>query len=257
MSFYSYLDDEGKKLYDAYIKASDEWSEYCRPKVFANFNDYLNKTNRKFNRYEFYTQKYNDKKNDDEINDDINDEKNDENDENDDINDIKKIYKFLSKKLHPDRFKKNNSDKFFAMINKANHLGNETFLNFILDKIDLITNFTDDEFDNFFANLNKKSLSSIDDELFNSIQYKLFCEPSYKKYINDMFITEEEIIKEIENTYDYSFVEFYFNRYKDNDNIKKACVIKMEKEREKLLEENKSLKKEIEDKKKLYEKLFE
>ena len=243
MSFYSNLDDIGKKLYDAYIKASDEWSEYCRPKVFANFKDYLNKTNRKFNRYEFYTHKYREKKNDNKDNDN---EQND-NEQNDNDNEVKKIYKLLSKKLHPDRFKKPNSDKFFAMINEANKSGNETFLNFILDRIDLITNFTDEEFDDFFASLNKKSLSSTHNNvLFNSQQYQLFCDPSYKKHINSIYVTEDDIIKQIENSYDYSFVEFYLNTYKDNDNIKIACIIKMVKEKEKLLEENKKLKDRLE-----------
>jgi hypothetical protein len=250
--FYSNLDETGKKLYDAYIKASDEWAEYCRPKVFANFNDYLNKTNRKFDRYEFYTHKYN-KKNDDE-NDD---EKNENENEDDNIDNVKKIYKFLSKKLHPDRFKKPNSDKFFAMINEANQSGNETFLKSILEEIDSITNFTDEEFNDFFVNLNKKSLSSIDDDLklFNSIQYRLFCNQSYKKIINQAYITEEEIMKKIENAYDYSFVEFYLNRYKDNDNIKRACAIQMVKENEKLKEEIKKKKEEIEKKEKLKEEL--
>jgi len=225
MSFYSTLDEEGKKLYDDYIKASDAWTEYCRPKVFTNFNDYLNKTNRKFDRYEFYTDKYN-KKNDEENDDEKNDdEKTDVDNENDD--NVKKIYKFLSKKLHPDRFKKPNSDKFFAMINEANQSGNETFLKSILEEIDSITNFTNEEFNDFFVNLNKNSLSSRDDDLklFNSLQYRLFCNSSYKKIINQTYVTEEEIMKEIENAYDYSFVEFYLNRYKDNDNIKKACAI--------------------------------
>ena len=253
MSFYSTLDEEGKKLYDAYIKASDAWTEYCRPKVFTNFNDYLNKTNRKFDRYEFYTHKYN-KKNDED------DEKNYEDDEkNDDKNDdnVKKIYKFLSKKLHPDRFKKPNSDKFFSMINEANQSGNETFLKSILDKIDSITNFTDEEFNDFFVNLNKNSLSSRNDDLklFDSMQYKLFCDPSYKKCVNSMYVTEEEIMKQIENAYDYSFVEFYLNRYKDNDNIKKACAIRMVKENEKLKEEIKKNKEEIEENKRLKEEI--
>jgi hypothetical protein len=49
------------------------------------------------------------------------------------------------------------------------------------------------------------------------MQYKLFCDPTYKKCVNSMYVTEDEIMKEIENAYDYSFVEFYLNRYKDND----------------------------------------
>jgi hypothetical protein len=252
MSFYSTLDDTGKKLYDDYIKASDAWTEYCRPKVFANFNDYLNKTNRTFYKYEFYTHKYNQNKNDDIGKDD------DINKDDDNINNVKKIYKFLSKKLHPDRFKKNNSDKFFAMINKANDNNDEQFLKKILDQIDSIINFTDEEFNDFFENINKKILESPNNDLlFDSMQYKLFCNPAYKKEIDNSYITEEELIKEIETNYDYSFVEFYFNRYKDNDNIKKACAIRMVKENEKLKEEIKKNKEEIEKMEKKKEELIE
>lgn len=240
MSFYSDLDDNGKKLYDDYIKASDAWTEYCRPKVFSNFNDYLNKTNRKFYCYEYYTNKYN--KNKDDI------DKNDIDKDDDEANDNKKIYKILSKKLHPDRFKKLNADKFFAMINKASYNNNDTFLQEILEKLDKIINFTDEELDDFIDNINKKDLESTNNnELFNSIQYKLFCNPTYKKEINNYYMTEEELIKEIETHYDYSFVEFYANKYKDNENIQKACIIRMEKENKKLIEKNEYLRNKLEE----------
>lgn len=229
MSFYSNLDDEGKKLYDDYIKAKEAWFAYCRPKVFANFNDYLNKTNRNFNRYEYYTSKYTniDIKTRSEITDDN-----------------KKLYKLLSIKFHPDKFNKQNADNFFAMINKAQNDNNDIFLQHILELSEEILNYTNDEFNKFYESLTKddEKSESQNISLEDSVQYKFYIGKTKNTDINFSYFTEEELIKEIETHYDVDFVKFYLNRYKDNENIKKACYIRMETENKKLLEENKILK---------------
>jgi curved DNA-binding protein CbpA len=233
MSFYSDLDDVGRKLYDDYIKAKESWVTYCKPKVFSNFNDYLNKTNRKFYRYEYYISKYECKDED----------KNEDKDE-----ESKKIYKILLKNLHPDKFNKYNSDKLFAMINKAMEINDANFLQKIFSQLELILNFTDEELDDFIVNIDKKDLESTNiDSFFNSMQYKLFSNPAYKKEINYCYITEEDLIKEIESNYDLDFVKYYAFHYKDNENIKKACIVRMAKENEKLLKENEYLRNKFEE----------
>jgi hypothetical protein len=229
MSFYSDPDVHGKKLYDDYIKARDVWFDYVKPKAHKIFNDYLNEQNKKFYRYEYYTSKI------------IMNVKEDPTD--DPTDDNKKIYKLLSKKFHPDKFHKVNSDKFFAKINKAINENNTKFLESIIEKTEEILQFSDDEFTKFYESIND---NDIDIELSDTLSYQFYMNKKNKKDIENMYFTEDELIKEIESNYNLDFVQFCFDHYKDYENIIKACSIRMVKENEKLLEENKKLKDKIE-----------
>jgi len=118
----------------------------------------------------------------------------------------------------------------------------------IFNQIDSIINFTDEEFNNFFDMINKNpSMQTKKFDIFNSLEYNLFCDPSYKKSVNSMYVTEDEIIKKIETTYDYDYINFYLTKYKNNKNIEQACIIRMLKDKEKLIEENNRLKKSLEE----------
>jgi hypothetical protein len=229
MSFYSDLDNHGKKLYDDYIEAQNTWFTYVKPKAYKIFNDHLNEQNKKFYKFEYYTSKIN-----------MNDKKYSTDTSSDDN---KKIYKLLSKKFHPDKFHKINSDKFFAKINKAIDENNTNFLESIIEKTEKILQFSDDEFTKFYESINN---DDNDIELSSTLSYQFYMNKINKKDIENMYFTEDELIKEIESTYNLNFVQFCFDRYRDYENIIKACSIRMIKENEKLLEENKKLKDEIE-----------
>jgi len=215
MSFYSELDESGKKIYDDYIKAQNAWFDYVRQRSNKKFSDHLNETNRKFYRYEYYTSQTC------------------MTDKEESTDDNKKLYKLLSKKFHPDRFHKVNSDKFFAKINKAISVNDTKFLELIKEKTDEILQFSDDDFTEFYKSLdnNDANTDTNTSDFSETYCYQFYMNKKSKKDIEYMFLTEEELIEEIESHYDLNFVI--------------ACIKRFEKENVRLKQENDILKEQL------------
>ena len=91
----------------------------------------------------------------------------------------------------------------------------------------------------------KTSNSDINVENFiNTTEYQFFMNEENAKYnIDNLFLTEEELIEEIRDRgkYDDNFIFFYWERYKDNENILRVLVELMLNKNEKLKQENEEL----------------
>jgi len=250
MSFYSDLDDKGKKLYDEYIRAQKEWIDYIIPKVSLNIKNYLDGTKRKYDAYAYLNFKYSDIC---YICDMYSTEKTED-------SEIKKIFKNLSLKFHPDKFNNNLATNIFSKINEL-YLDNQIIILRSLEiASELILNLKEEDIQKIIHNLDKKyfenlnikldkSLSAIDiinvlsiadndnenvndkndtkfyDNFLQSLEYQFFINKhKTKKWINQKFLTEEELIEEINNMHDVEQIQFYYKRYKDDENIFEACV---------------------------------
>lgn len=271
MNFQGKLDDEGKKIYNEFVKARTEWIKYIKPKAFQHFNEFVEKEKRYFDRYEYlhsnmFYERYGDKKNNIQTANKVLDKE------------LTAKYKKLSLLFHPDKFINPRNNEFFILINKFYNDNNKLIIN----AIDLISHFILEleDLDNVITNLNRLDISSLlenytnaddifsilnnpnldtlgseenpynignvneecyndagDMDFLNSVCYKFYRgNDDIQKYVKDKFITEEEIIERIKNSneYDDLFLEFCAEKYKSNNNILIAlCEVKM-KENEKL-----------------------
>lgn len=65
---------------------------------------------------------------------------------------------------------------------------------------------------------------------------------SGEKNINDLYYTEDELIKKIEESNDMEFISFYGTTYSHNRRILEACVSNQLRMRDRLMTENELLK---------------
>jgi hypothetical protein len=240
------LDEEGQKLYSDYINALKKWINYIRPKAQRSFNEFLDKHNKKHDKYEYYTHKYKD-------NNYIN---------SNNGNDCKKNYNKLSILFHPDKFTK--STELFMLIKKFYDNNNNEILNNILEMSNEILTSDDELFNNLLENLNNnicsfsnnnenitenndKNITENDvdnlEAYLNHTPYQTFKHPNTQ--LLNCFLTDEELVDEIINSYDNDYKEYYLNKYENDDTIMQLYKKKIKNINNKLREENEKLKDEI------------
>jgi hypothetical protein len=227
------LDEEGYILYNDYVTALNKWINYIKPKVIKNYNDLLDKHNKKHYKYEYYAQKYKDNNNID----------------NNERNDIKKIYNKLSIIFHPDKFAKSND--LFILIKKFYDNNNDIILKNIFDISGEILTSDDESFNNLICNLNNNVCSFEDNATFIINNNEHFLKTTaYTYYMNEYnendiinsCFTDDELVEEIINSNDKDYKEYYLNKYENDYYIIELYKNKLTNVNNKLREENEKLK---------------
>lgn len=278
MSFIDSLDEEGKQLYNNYIIHCNRWINYIRPKAIKKLNDYLDTSKKTFYQYEYinYSVIQDTIKVNKEPSKDITakykklsllfhpDKYN---------NSHSTEFFSLINKIYSD-----NNEVLINAIDTVAHLILEldNLKNIIANLDDLnITNITqnitnvvmnskntnDANYANTIFTILNSNLSDtlkqqtntenicnthedFDENFLNSTYYTFYKNNEHTiKYINETFITEEELIKKITNAsiYKVNFINFCGERYVDNKNILTAvCEWKM-KENAELSKENEKM----------------
>jgi len=242
------LDDTGKTIYDNYIRSTQEWIKYIKPFATDSLQSYLDTSGKKYYKYEYIRISVL---------------------ETDNKSDIKFVYKRLSIKFHPDKFSHELSNDLFVVINKHNLLGNVTILDALDEiaedlillpraKMECLLNNLSIE-DNYKKIMNEirlkpkeilailtQSIDScvvIETDFISSRAYTFFMNRySGEKNINDLYYTEDELIRKIEESNDMEFISFYGTTYSHNRRILEACVSNQLRIRDRLMTENELLK---------------
>jgi hypothetical protein len=227
--------DEGKKLYEEYIKSYKAWIQYIEMKIKYKQSEFLSKNNKKYYKYDYLsmydniTNLYNEKSLT----------------ESTQSAESKLKYKKLSLLFHPDKF--NITTSIFSFINK--HKSNIKILE-LLDSIsDNILDKTKEEIDNIITKLdnekfinniiNLKSVENknywnlinttneiIEDKYTEDYLNSITQSAGYKYYMNENdgekalisnYFTIDELKEEIKKSYDKIFLEYYKNIC-NNDN---------------------------------------
>lgn len=247
------LDDTVKIIYDNYIKSLQEWIKNIKPIATDSLQSYLDTSGKKYYKYEYIRIALplvleNDK------------------------SDIKFVYKRLSIKFHPDKFPHELANDLFALINKHNLLGNVAILHALDEIADDLILLPRSKMEVLLINLSiedtykkitneirlkpkeilailTRSIDScvvIDTEFIFSRAYTFFMDRySGEKNINDMYYTEDELIKKIEQSNDMEFISFYCTTYSHNRRILEACASNQLRMRDRLMDENELLKTKI------------
>lgn len=278
------LDPEGLVLYQAYIKARDDWVAYIRPKAIQKLNDYLSSTGKKYYKYEYLHHKQYEY---------LADARELFSKERPKSKELEAKYKKLCILYHPDKFQHSSSGDLFCTIRKFYDDEDEVMLD-VLDSIAYIilgkppeltlgniianlknVNITNHikELKNFnnsgggykcdarelfeilnsskpeeIAKLSNHVESSSNPDFLDTNAYKFFIDDKNMiKYIHELFITESELINDLYSLseYDDSLLQFCMERYRDNENILRAGTDIQIKRNEKLQKENARLREQI------------
>jgi hypothetical protein len=206
------LDEEGKMLYDNYIKARNEWTTYIAPKISEYFTKKLNDANKKYYRFNYLFFK--------NVAEDITSVDVSNKPEN-----LKKLYRKLSLLFHPDKFTPKDcdaNDNLFKFIKKLYDEDDITKLSKINDDIDILLDYNSDMIDNYIMVLEGKTVVENkpvdigDYDYTQSLQYIMFIKNEFN--INHYY-TPDELINHIENDYITDSEIAYYNRMKDDINI--------------------------------------
>lgn len=245
------LDEKGKELYENYISSMKKWIDYIKPTAYKKFNDYIEKSGKKYNIHEYYIIKY-----DTNINDQVQSP------------DIITKYKKLCLLFHPDKFNNTQSTNLFTLIQKLYNehtLQNNTFTIKLIDCISqyildtnekllaiIITNLSNND---IISNLFTQYQNKLNDEnalqiytilcdekilfknensdiinknymdFLDSLQYKFYIDNIAASTIDSMFYTEKQVINMIlaSASYEQDKIDFYMSKYSDNINIINAC----------------------------------
>lgn len=217
------LDEEGKMLYDNYIKARNEWTTYVAPKISEYFTKQLKDANKKYYRFDYLFFK--------NVTDDITSVEVSNKPEN-----LRKLYRKLSLLFHPDKYSL--SDNLFKFIKKLYDEDDITKLSKINDDIDMLLDYNSNEIDNYIMVLEGKTvvenkMNDIGDyDYTQSLQYIMFVKNEFN--INHYY-TPDELINHIENDYITDSEMAYYNRMKDDVNIMTGLerrIAKKDKERQ-------------------------
>jgi hypothetical protein len=201
------LNEEGKMLYDNYIKARNEWTNYIAPKISEHFTKQLKDANKKYYRFDYLFDK--------NVTDDITSVEVSNKPES-----LKKLYRKLSLLFHPDKYSQN--DNLFKFIKKLYDENDTTKLSKINDDIDMLLDYNSDMIDNYIMVLEgktvveNKSVDIGDYDYMHSLQYIMFVKNQFN--ITDYY-TPDELINHIENDYIMDSEMAYYNRMKDDINI--------------------------------------
>ena len=211
------LDDHGKMLYDNYIEARDEWTNYIAPIAQDYIRDTLLKANKKYYRFDYLFVNYGNK-----IYDDITSCDTSAKPDN-----IKKLYRKLSLLFHPDKFKTN--ENLFKFIKTLYDKNEETKLSKINNDIDILLDFSYEQIEDYIkcqqdiipeTNTvdNMTDYNPKDYDYTTTLQYQMFI----KNNINMKdYYSPEELINHIENDYILDKEMNYYVMNKDTDeNIK-------------------------------------
>jgi hypothetical protein len=231
------LDEEGKMLYDNYIKARNEWTTYIAPKITEYFTKKLNDANKKYYRFDYLFFK--------NVTEDITSVEVSNKPES-----LKKLYRKLSLLFHPDKYTPKgsspngsiHSDNLFKFIKKLYDEDDITKLSKINDDIDMLLDYDSSEIDNYIMVLEGKTvvenkMNDIGDyDYTQSLQYIMFIKNEFN--INHYY-TPDELINHIENDYISDSEMAYYNRMKDDVNIMTGLerrIAKKDKERQEVEE---------------------
>ncbi len=231
------LDEEGKRLYDNYIKARNEWTTYIAPRISEYFTNKLKEANKKYFRFDYLSFK------------NVTEEHTSADVSNKPEN-LKKLYRKLSLLFHPDKFTPrgsfpkgcNKNDNLFKFIKKLYDENDITKLSKINDMIDTLLDYDSDMIDNYIEMLEGKTIvenkmNDIGDyDYTQSLQYIMFVKNQFN--IKDYY-TPDEMINHIENDYLTDTEMKYYNMMKDDINIMTGLEkrqIRLEKEHQNLKE---------------------
>jgi hypothetical protein len=231
------LDEEGKMLYDNYIKARNEWTTYIAPKISEYFTKKLNDANKKYYRFDYLFFK--------NVTEDITSVEVSNKPEN-----LRKLYRKLSLLFHPDKYSPKGSspkgsetnDNLFKFIKKLYDEDDITKLSKINDDIDMLLDYDSNEIDNYIMVIEGKTvvenkMNDIGDyDYTQSLQYIMFVKNQFN--IKDYY-TPDELINHIENDYILDSEMAYYNRMKDDVNIMTGLerrIAKKDKERQEVKE---------------------
>jgi len=239
------LDDHGKMLYDNYIKARNEWTNYIAPIAQNYIRETLNKANKKYYRFDYLFVNYGYS-----VAEDITSCDNSEKPDN-----IKKLYRKLSLLFHPDKFKTN--DNLFKFIKTLYDNNDITKLTKINDDIDILLDFSSDEIEDYIEDAIKcqsnitetpVTIDLTDYDYTTTLQYQMFIKNNIN--IKDYY-SPDELINHIENDYILDREMDYYNRNKDTDeNIRiglEKRLVKTQKELEKANQEWDNAKRQLEE----------
>ena len=271
------LDQTGRLLYDSYINAQDAWISYIRPKAITKFDSYLSSAGRKYYKYEYYADTTNGYMKDKTVQ---NTSKNPDMlakykklcilfHPDKFIHPSSTELFYLLKK-----WSDTNNSQMLDILDRIAHLILEiqpcdeiSFKNMlanlnhphILDTVKINCQNIDDSrtiFDLITTEPNKLNFINCDNDetiqesmkaenFINTIAYKFFMNAdSIRTELDSAFLTEAEIIDYIKQRgqYDDDFLAFYFERYRDNENIIRAVVEMQLQKRDELQKENERLK---------------
>lgn len=240
------LDDHGKMLYDNYIKARNEWTNYIAPIAHDYIRDLLFKANKKYYRYDYLFVNYGFS-----VAENITSCDNSDKPEN-----IKKLYRKLSLLFHPDKFKTNeNLFKFIKTLYDNNDITKLTKIN---DDIDSLLDFSSEQIEDYIEDAIKCQTNVTDTPIpdYDPKDYDYTTTLQYQMFIkNNINMTDyyspDELINHIENDYILDREMNYYNMNKDVDeNIRiglEKRLSKTKKELEKANQEWDNAKRQLED----------
>ena len=206
------LDDHGKMLYENYIKARTEWTNYIAPIAQDYIRETLTKANKKYSRFDylFVNYGYN-------VAEDITSCDNSNKPEN-----IRKLYRKLSLLFHPDKFTPKGcktNENLFKFIKTLYDNNDITKLSKINDDIDSLLDFSYDEIEDYIKcqiNITDKpiTIDLTDYDYTTNLQYQMFIKNNIN--IKDYY-SPDELIDHIENDYILDKEMNYYVMNKDTD----------------------------------------
>lgn len=216
------LDEHGKKLYQTYLKAKKEWLDYVKP-LATNFT--LNKIQESGKIYFRFSYIFinNREKTCKTISPEL------QVDNVKDREECRTIYKKLSLKFHPDKFKTN--DNLFTYINASYENNNYDVLTKIFSDILIILEKTTDEIDQYIQNIqNIQNLpfihkENVETDFTESTAYHNFLQ---NKVDLQYYMNPDELINHIENSYMLDDELLYYNSIAEIDETVKLGLLKRE-----------------------------
>jgi hypothetical protein len=220
------LDEHGKKLYRAYLKAKQEWIEYITP-IATDFTlNKIHETGKIYNRFSYLYFK---------IETDLEKEERLKR-ETDNImspelkydcikssEECRTLYKKLSLMFHPDKFKTN--DNLFKYI-KTSYENNDfdVLAQIFSDSIE-ISEKTSEEIDKYIRNIPIIHKEQIENDFTQTEAYKNFTK---NKVDLDFYMTQKEIADYIENSYLVTNELKYYELLGKTDDVIKFGLLKRE-----------------------------
>ncbi len=220
------LDEHGKKLYRAYLKAKQEWIEYITP-IATDFTlNKIHETGKIYNRFSYLYFKI---ETESEKEERLNREKNNtisselKYDSVNSSEECRTLYKKLSLMFHPDKFKTN--DNLFKYIKTSYENNDIDVLTQIFSDSVEISEKTSEEIDKYIRNIPIIHKEQIEGDFTQTEAYKNF---THNKVNLDFYMTQKEIVDYIENSYLVTNELKYYELLGKTDNVIKLGLLKRE-----------------------------
>ena len=221
------LDEYGKKLYRAYLKAKQEWLDYVTPLATDFTLNKIHESGKVYNRYSYLffkveseeekAERIEREKKYDTVSTELQFEPIKVSEE------CRTLYKKLSLMFHPDKFKTN--DNLFKYIKTSYENNDIDVLNQIFLDILIISEKTSDEIEYYIKNIPIIRKENLETDFTQTTAYKNFTK---NKVDLEFYMSLEELVDHIENSYLLKDELKYYEKLSETDQIIKIGLTKRE-----------------------------